>query len=418
MGKTFAEKILGNARGREVSAYDVVVVTPDFCMSHENSSAIISTFRDIGLDKVAYSDKIVVIFDHMVPAATEAYAQSQKVTREFVRKQKIRHFYDLNQGGGICHQIMCQEGYAAPGYITIGSDSHTCTHGAMGAFATGVGRSEMAALWATGEIWLQVPESIKITVTGKFSKGVSAKDLILTIIGDCKADGAEYMSIEFHGDGIADMTVSERMTLCNMGIEMGAKNAVCKPDDKVLKMLDKKIKGRAPEMIWADDDATYARIWEYDLDSIVPSVAKPHAVDNHAPVSEVQGTRIHQAFLGTCTNARLDDLRLAASILKGRKVAVRTIVNPASIQVLRDAMNEGIIQTLLEAGCTICTPGCGPCIGVSGGVLAAGEVCISTANRNFKGRMGSKESEIYLASPMTVAWSAVHGKIKDPREGV
>ena len=418
MKKTVAEKILGKACGRDVSAGDVVVVEPDFCMSHENSSAIITTFRTIGLGKVHRPDRLVIIFDHMVPAATEPYAQSQKVTRAFVKEQGIPHFYDLNSSGGVCHQIMCQEGFAAPGRIIVGSDSHTCTHGAMGAFATGVGRPEMAALWATGEIWLQVPESLKITVSGAFAAGVSAKDLILTIIGDCKADGADYMSVEFHGQGIEDMSVSERMTLCNMGIEMGAKNAICKPDNKVLDMLAGKNKGPAPEILWADENAVYAQCKDYDLSTIVPSVAKPHRVDAYAPVAEVAGTPIHQAFIGTCTNARLDDLRLAALLLKGKKVAVRTIVNPASTKVLREAMEEGIIQILLDAGCTLGAPGCGPCIGVSGGVLAAGETCISTANRNFKGRMGSKDSEIYLASPLTVAWSALHGEIRDPREGV
>ena len=413
---TFAEKILSKSCGKPVRAGDVVVVEPDFCMSHENSSGIIGTFRNIGLPRVPHPDRIVIIFDHMVPAATEAYAASQKVTREFAAEQGIANFYDLNSGGGICHQIMCQEGYAAPGRVIVGSDSHTCTHGALGAFATGTGRSEMAALWATGEIWLQVPESIKIDVSGSFNKGVGAKDLILTIIGDCKADGAEYRSVEFHGNGIEAMSVSERMTLCNMGIEMGAKNAVCKPDAKVDAMLAGKSRGRRPEAVWADEGASYAETWAYDCSAIVPSVAKPHTVDNHAPVSEVAGTRIHQAFIGTCTNARLDDLRIAAAILKGKRVAVRTIINPASARVLREAMDEGVIQTLVDAGCTLCSPGCGPCLGASGGLLAAGEACVSTANRNFKGRMGSKESDIYLASPMTAAWSALHGELRDPRE--
>ncbi|MEW5921556.1 MAG: 3-isopropylmalate dehydratase large subunit [Bacillota bacterium] len=416
MGKTFAEKVLGRAAGRDVKAGEVVVVQPDFCMSHENASSVYKTFRSIGVDKVWDNSRIVVIFDHTVPPSTEEYAYSQKIVRGFVAEQEIKHFYDMNSFGGICHQIMCQEGYAAPGLVIVGTDSHTCTSGAMGAFATGIGRSEMAAIWATGQIWLQVPRSMKITVTGSFKQGVSAKDLILKIIGDVGADGADYMSVEFHGPGIANMSVAERMTLCNMGIEMGAKNAVCKPDEKVRKILAGSLKSSNSEEIWADDDAQYDAELVYNLDQLEPAVVKPHNVDNFAVVSEVTGTKIDQAFIGTCTNARIEDLRLAAQILKGRRVAVRTIVNPASCMVFRQAMDEGIIQILLDAGCTINHPGCGPCIGVYGGVLAEGEVCISTANRNFRGRMGSRKSLIYLASPMTVAYSALFGEIRDPRE--
>ena len=311
---------------------------------------------------------------------------------------------------------MCQEGYALPGLVMVGSDSHTCTYGAYGAFSTGIGRSEMAATWATGKIWFRVPESMKITVKGSFKKGVSAKDLILKIIGDIKADGADYMSVEFHGPAISQISLAERMTLCNMGIEMGAKNAVCPPDEKVLDAIKDNAKTDKWEAIWADDDAVYAKELEYDLGELEPGVAKPHTVDNYAPVSEVAGTPIHQAFLGSCTNARIEDLREAAKILEGKEVAVRTIVIPASWKVYRKAMKEGILDILLDAGCIINNPGCGPCMGNHEGILAPGETCISTANRNFKGRMGNKESFIYLASPMTVAASAVKGAIADPRE--
>lgn len=416
MGKTFAEKILSIASGQDVKAGDIVVVEPDFCMSHENSSAVSRTFQTIGLKKVWNPDKIVIIFDHTVPASTEAYAESQKITREFVEQQGISHFYDLNSCGGVCHQIMCQEGYSVPGAVIVGTDSHTCTEGALGAFATGIGRSEMAAVWATGKIWLSVPESIKIHVSGKFPRGVYAKDLILKIIGDIGADGADYKSVEFCGPAIHEMSIAERMTLCNMGIEMGAKNAVCQPDDKVDAHLAGKAKLTDREPVWADEDAVYYKELYYYLEELVPCVAKPHTVDNYAPVKEVAGTKIHQAVIGTCTNARLEDLRVAAQIFKGHRVAVRTIIIPASVEVYRKALAEGLIDTFLEAGCIVSHPGCGPCAGVAGGILAANETVISTANRNFMGRNGSRESLIYLASPATAAYSALRGVISDPSE--
>lgn len=416
MGKTFAEKVLGKAAGYPVSAGEIVVVQPDFCMSQENVSAVSKNFQRIGIEKVWDPSRIVVIFDHTVPPSTEHYANSQKVGREFIERQGIGYFYDMNKFGGVCHQIMCQEGFSLPGLVIVGTDSHTCTSGAMGAFATGIGRTEMAAIWATGRIWLQVPASIKITVTGRFKPGVTAKDLILTVIGDIKTDGADYLSVEFHGEGIENMSVAERMTLCNMGVEMGAKNAVCRPDDKVLEIVRRKAKSERWETIWADEDAVYEKEFYYQLENIVPSVAMPHRVDAYAPVTKVAKTKIHQAFLGSCTNARLLDLRLAAAIMRGHQVKVRTIVTPASCEVYRQAIAEGIITELLEAGCTINHPGCGPCFGASGGVLGDGEVCISTSNRNFCGRMGSRSSQIYLASPATAAYSALFGEISDPRE--
>lgn len=416
MGKTFAEKVLGKAAGQDVKAGQVVTVEPHFCMSHDNAAPISKIFKKIGVDKVWNPDHLVIILDHAVPAPTDKHAENHKIIREFVKEQGIKHFYDVNSKGGVCHQIMCQEGFALPGLVMVGSDSHTCTYGAYGAFSTGIGRSEMAATWATGKIWFRVPESMKITVKGSFKKGVSAKDLILKIIGDIKADGADYMSVEFHGPAISQMSLAERMTLCNMGIEMGAKNAVCPPDEKVLEAIKDNAKTDKWEAIWADEDAIYAKELEYDLQDLEPGVAKPHTVDNYAPVSEVAGTPIHQAFLGSCTNARIEDLREAAAILKGKEVAVRTIVIPASWKVYRQAMEEGLLDIFLDAGCIINNPGCGPCMGNHEGILAPGEVCISTANRNFKGRMGNKESFIYLASPMTVAASAIKGAIADPRE--
>lgn len=418
MAKTFAEKVLGRAAGYEVSEGDIVTVYPDFCLSHENSSSICSTFQTIGVDRVYDPDRIVIVFDHTVPAPTGGYANSHIKTREFVKEQGISHFYDMNSKGGICHQILCQEGYSAPGLVIVGSDSHTCTHGAVGAFATGIGRSEMAAVWATGKLWMRVPQSMKITVEGKFNPGVTPKDLILKIAGDISSSGADYLSMEFHGEGISDMTIGERMTLCNMAIELGAKNAACRPDEKVFAHLRQRAKKKDWEALWADEEAHYVSHLHYNLEDIVPAVALPGRVDNYAAAASAEGKTIHQAFIGTCTNGRLEDLRIAAEILKGRRVAVRTIVQPASVEVYVAALKEGLIETFMESGCVVNHPGCGPCVGVCGGIIGDGEVCISTANRNFTGRMGSRSSEIILASPATVAASAIEGIVCDPRKYV
>ncbi|MDR2779704.1 MAG: 3-isopropylmalate dehydratase large subunit [Synergistaceae bacterium] len=416
MGKTFAEKALGRAAGHPVNANEVITVEPDFCMSHDNTGPISRTFKKIGVKKVWKPERLVVILDHGVPAPSSDHAVNHKEAREFMREQGAPHFYDVSSAGGVCHQKFPEEGYALPGQIVIGSDSHTCTYGAFGTFATGIGRTEMAAAWATGNIWFKVPESMKITASGKLKPGVSAKDFILKVMGDVKSDGADYMSVEFHGDGISNMSISERMTLCNLGIEMGAKNAVCEPDQKVLDFIKGREKSSDWEILWADHDAVYAKELKYDLGDIKPGVAKPHTVDNYAEITDVRGTKINQAFLGTCTNGRAEDLRAAAGVLKGKRVAVRTIVIPASWNIYREVMRDGTLDTLLDAGCIICNSGCGPCLGAHMGTLAPGEVCISTANRNFKGRMGDKESFIYLASPLTVACSAVAGEITDPRE--
>ena len=418
MGYTFAEKALGRAIGRAVNANEVVTVEPDFCMSHDNTGPISRTFKKIGVKKVWKPERLVVILDHGVPAPSSDHAVNHKEAREFMADQGAPHFYDVTSGGGVCHQKFPEEGFALPGQIVIGSDSHTCTYGAFGTFATGIGRSEMAAAWATGNIWFKVPESMKITATGRLKPGVSAKDFILKVMGDVKSDGADYMSVEFHGDGIENMSISERMTLCNLGIEMGAKNAVCKPDQKVLDFIKGREKSKNWEALWADPDASYVKELSYDLGGIVPGVAKPHTVDNYAEIGEVKGTKVDQAFIGTCTNGRLEDLRAAAEILKGKKVTARTIVIPASWNVYREAMHDGTLDTLIDAGCVICNSGCGPCLGAHMGTLAPGEACVSTANRNFKGRMGDKESFIYLASPRTVAYSAIKGVIADPREAL
>ena len=290
MGKTFAEKVLGRAAGYEVRANEVVTVEPDVCMSHDNGGPISRAFKKIGVEKVKYPERICFVLDHAIPAPSSAHAVNHKEVRAFAAEQGIPHLYDITSGGGVCHQKICEEGYALPGLVMVGSDSHTCTYGAYGAFSTGIGRTEMAAVWATGKIWFKVPESMKVTVAGKFNPGVSTKDFILKLIGDVKADGADYMSVEFHGQGIEDMSIAERMTICNMGVEFGAKNAVCKPDQKVLDAIKGKEKYSNWECVWADEDAVYAKEVSYDLGDIVPCVAKPHTVDNWAPIDEVKGT--------------------------------------------------------------------------------------------------------------------------------
>lgn len=415
MGKTFAEKILAMKAGlAEVVPGQIVTVRPDKLLTHDNTSAIAKTFRKIGVKRVADPNMNVVILDHVTPAANETYAQSHKETREFVREQGIAAFYDI--GEGICHQVLPEHGHALPGMLIVGSDSHTPLHGAFGAFATGIGRTEAAAVMATGEIWLRVPESMRIVVEGRMPERVSAKDLVLRIIGDIGADGADYKSVEFAGPAIEAMSVGSRMVLCNMAAEMGAKNAYVAPDAKTRAWLAGRTQAPYQEIV-PDPDATYVQVLTYDVSTLVPQVAKPHRVDNVVPVTEVAGLEINQALIGTCTNGRLEDLQAAADILRGKKIApwVRLLVLPASREVLLEAIQAGIITDLVAAGATLLNPGCGPCLGAHEGCMAPGERTISTANRNFKGRMGSPEAEIYLASPATVAASALKGVLTDPR---
>jgi len=415
MGMTFAQKILARKAGLDaIEVGQIVEVEPDYCLSHDNTAAIAKTFKKIGVDRVKYPERFVIVLDHTVPASTEKYALGHKEIRTFVRKQKIPNFYDA--GVGICHQVLPEKGFALPGTLILGSDSHTTTYGAFGAFSAGIGRSEMAVLYATGKIWLKTPETIKIVVHGKLQEPVTSKDLILKIIGDIGADGALYRSIEFTGEAVEKMSLASRMVLSNMAIECGAKNGYIAPDDKTFRFLE----GRAVREyypVYPDPDANYERVLEFDALELGPQVAKPHTVDNVVPIDEVEGTKIDQALLGTCTNGRLEDLRLAARILKGKKIAkgVRMLILPASQEVLLQALTEGLIETFVYAGALVLNPGCGPCLGAHQGVLAPGEVCLSTANRNFKGRMGSREAEIYLASPATVAASALAGVITDPR---
>jgi len=416
MGQTFAEKVLARKAGLEaVTPGQIVTVRPDKLLTHDNTADISQKFRRIGVERVSDPTMSVIVLDHVTPAANETYAANHKLIREFVAEQGIAAFYDV--GEGICHQVLPEQGHAWPGAVIVGSDSHTPTYGAFGAFAAGIGRTEAAAVMATGRIWLRVPESIQISIQGTLPPRVVAKDVILHVIGDLRADGATYCSVEFTGETVRALSIAGRMTLTNMAAEMGAKNAVVEPDEKTRAWLAGRVTHPYAE-IHADPDATYSRVVEYDVSDLAPQIAKPHTVDNVVPVTEVVGTQIDQCLIGTCTNGRLEDLRAAAGILRGRHIApgVRLLILPASREVLLAALEEKLIGDLVAAGATLLNPGCGPCLGAHEGAMAPGEVTLSTANRNFKGRMGSKEAFIYLGSPATVAASALSGVISDPRE--
>ena len=420
MGYTFAEKILSHYSGvSEVGPGQIVTVRPDHVLTHDNTAAIIQKITgELKEYGVVSSELPVIVLDHVVPAASEKTANNHKVIRQFVQDHDVKHFFDA--GCGVCHQIMVEKGLARPGMVLLGSDSHTCSYGAIGAFSSGIDRTEAASLLLTGETWLKIPQSILMRLENQLSKGVYAKDVVLHIIGDVSASGANYCSVEFHGD-ILQFSVDDRFTIANMGVEMGAKNAFFPVDQQTeIYLKEHDIKKSDYTAIYPDEDACYYLEKHYDLEDIVPQVAFPHSVDNVKPVTESVEIDIQQCLIGTCTNGRVSDLRVAVELLKGKQVHknVRLLVLPASRQIYIDAVEEGIIDTLVKAGAVILPPGCGPCLGAHQGVLAPGERCISTANRNFKGRMGCKEAEIYLASPATVAASAVHGKISDPREEV
>ena len=414
MKQTLAQKILAIKANRGfVQVGEIVEIEPDRVMSHDNAGLVIKQFQKIGVEKVWNPDKIVIILDHRVPAESVKTANAHKMIREFVQTQKIEKFYDIQ--AGICHQIMIERGYVLPGNLILGTDSHTTSYGSLGAFSAGIGATEMASVWAIGKIWLRVPESIKIKVSGRFQPGVYAKDLILFIIGMLKADGANYQSVEFYGPTIKSMSISERITLTNLSMEMGAKCAFVSPDTVTKRYLkDRTIS--VYETILADKRADYSSKFEIDVDTLEPQIACPHQVDHVKPVNEIKGKEIHQALLGSCTNGRLDDLEIAANILRGNKVNknVRMLVIPASMTIYKQMIEKGLMKIFIDAGCVICNSGCGPCLGAHQGILADGEVCIATTNRNFKGRMGSPNSEVYLASPATVTTSAILGKIDLP----
>ena len=417
---TFAEKILAKyGSEKKVVPGQILTVKPDHLLMHDNAAPIVSKIQPELKEYGIFSkDLPVIVLDHVIPAATEKNAVQHKQIREFVKKYKIKHFFDV--GTGVCHQIIVENGLALPGTVVLGSDSHTCSYGAIGAFSSGIDRTEAAALLLTGETWLKVPQSIKITLKGQLQRMVTAKDVILSIIGDVSASGADYCSVEFHGN-VHQFSVEERFTIANMGVEMGAKNAVFPVDDVTIKYLTSiGISKSKYTSINPDDDATYDRELTYNLTMIGPVIAVPHSVDKVKPIKDVEGIEIQQCLLGTCTNGRLSDFQIAAKILKGKTVHpnMRLLILPASRKIYLDALKEGLIKTFIEAGGTVLPPGCGPCLGAHQGVLAPGERCLSTSNRNFKGRMGCNEAEIYLASPATVAMSAVHGRITDPRKEV
>lgn len=402
--KTFVEKIFGAPQG------SIVFKKPDIILSHDNTASIFNTFRKMNGQRVKYPDKLLIVLDHNAPPATAKLSNQYQQIRDIVHDQGITKFHDA--GKGICHQIMA--GYAKPGMVIVGSDSHTCTAGAFNAFAAGIDRTEAAGLWCQGETWFRVPESLKITLHGKLKPGVYAKDISLWIIGMIGASGADYMSIEYHGEGVKTLSVSQRMTLSNLASEMGAKNAVFPLDNVLKEYLGSTWQGKG---IWADENAQYAKEIEIDLSETFPLVAAPHQVDNVKAVAELRGTKLHEALIGTCTNGRIEDLREAAVVLKGKKLPIgfQMVVVPASQKIYLQAMHEGLIEIFLKAGANVLSASCGPCLGTGQGIPADGYNVISTANRNFKGRMGNKESFIYLASPSTVAHSALAGEIVDPR---
>jgi len=411
------EKILANASGKQqVSPGEIIEANIDAAMIHDLTGPLaIKSFREIGAKKVWNNQRIVVIMDHIVPASSIISANLHRIVRNFVEEQHIQNFYDVGRGG-VCHQVMPEKGHVRPAEVIVGADSHTCTYGAFGAFATGIGSTEMAAVFATGKLWFRVPEVIKVDVTGKLQSMVTPKDVTLNIVGKIGADGAIYKGLQFSGSTIRKMSIEGRMVLCNMAVEMGAKAGIIEPDKKTLDYVkartDKPFKA-----VKSDPDSVYEKIVEVDVSALEPQVAVPHSVDNVKPVSEVEDIDVDQAFIGSCTNGRLEDLRSAAQILKGKKIArrVRLVVIPASQEIYLNALNEGLIKTFMDAGATIGNPNCGPCLGGHMGILAEGEACISSSNRNFVGRMGSTKSFVYLASPATVAASAITGKITDPR---
>ncbi|MCL7748548.1 3-isopropylmalate dehydratase large subunit [Halalkalibacter alkaliphilus] len=417
MGKTFAEKVLAEAAGVPVTtAGEVVNVYPKLIMSHVASWRCIRTIEKMGVDKLYDVDRIAMVMDHISPAQSAKIAADHKLCREFAKEKKVEKFYDVN--AGIAHVVLMEDGHVRPGMVIIGTDSHSTIYGALGAAGTGVGFSEVTATWVTGYLWMKVPESIKVNIEGPLAPGTSAKDLMLKLLGDLTADGATYYSVEFHGSYVNGLSISERMTLCNLAMELGAKFAYVRPDEVVRDYLRER--GVYPEdynEIHPDPDAEYVKTIEVDGSKLVPQVAAPHTVDNVKPIDEVKGIKVDQVFIGSCANAKYEDLAIAANVLKGKKVApgVRLIVTPASKNIMNRIVEDGIFQTLLESGALFTNPGCGGCAG-DGASMADGEVTLSTANRNFQGRMGSYHSEIYLASPEVAAATAIRGEITDPRE--
>jgi 3-isopropylmalate/(R)-2-methylmalate dehydratase large subunit len=415
VGKTLAEKILSAKSRTDAKAGDIVIAKVDLAFAQDTTGPLtVRQFQNSGMGKLANAQRTVLFIDHAAPSPSANLANDHIVLRDFARQ---RGCILSEAGDGVCHQIV-QEAYARPGDVVVGADSHTVTAGGLGAFATGMGSSDVAVAMGLGKNWFRVPETFKIEVNGVFQKGVGAKDLILHLIGMIGADGATYKSLEFHGSAIKKMDMSGRFTIANMAVEAGAKAGLFASDETTKKFLKAEGRGNDYTAIEADADAVYEKTIEIDAAKLEPTVSKPHTVDNTALAKELKGTKIQQVVIGTCTNGRLEDLAVAVSILKGKKVAkgIRLIIAPASRRIMLEAINKGYIKTLVESGAIILPPGCGPCMGLHQGVLGDGEVCLSTANRNFQGRMGNPKSFIYLSSPATAATSALKGEITDPRE--
>lgn len=413
MGSTIIEKIVRNNVGREVKPGDIVTVNVDRVMIHDIFIPFVaSKFEEMGFQKLWDADKVVLIYDHLVPASQVDDTRHFKVGNEFVQKYGMKN---IHRSDGICHQLMTEAGYVKPGDIVFGTDSHTTTYGCVGAFSSGIGYTEMASILGTGTLWIKVPETIKVNITGTLPENVMAKDIILKLIGDLGADGATYKALEFTGDTVEKMSVASRMSMSNMAIEAGAKCALFTPDEKTAEYCGMELTDTEKDLV-GDADAKYCRIIEYKAEDLVSVMACPSNVDNVKPVSELEGKAIDQVFIGSCTNGRLEDLMAAAEILKGKKVApfVKLIVTPASRKIYREAVENGTIAVLAEAGAIVTHPSCGLCCGRTGGILTDGEVVVATNNRNFLGRMGTSKVGIYLASPKSAAACAVAGKIVAP----
>ena len=428
MGMTVVEKILARASGlASVKSGDVVEPIVDLAMSHENAALVINQFKEVyagtGREATPWDpSRIAIIFDHRVPAESPKTATNQKRIREFVTQHSIAKFHDVRGDvGGICHQILPEYGYVRPGFVVVGTDSHTTSHGALGAFSFGIGATEMASVWTLGfAVNVEVPATIKVVVSGEFSEYVGPKDLILHLIGKLTAQGANFRAIEFHGETIRKMSTSGRLVLCNMSVEAGATSGIVPGDEETRRYLREEA-GVAEEipLTTPDTDAIYERVVEIDVSALTPQIACPHMVDNVKPIAEVAGTKVQQIVIGSCTNGRLDDLAMAANILRGKKVAqgVRMLVFPASGRIFGQALDLGYVHDLMKAGAVVMNSGCGPCLGVHEGALGDDETALSTTNRNFKGRMGNPKSEVYLCSPAVAAASAITGTITDPRQG-
>jgi len=415
--KTFAQKALERASGvNDLKPGDIADVAPDIYMSHTASWRCIAAFEKLDGAVLKHPERVAMVMDHISPARTSLVASQHRRSRQFAEAQGIDKFFDVQEG--ICHLALMENGCVRPGDVIIGTDSHSTIYGALGALGTGVGFSEITAAWALGTIWMMTPESIKISLEGRLPLGVYPKDIMLKLIGDLTADGATYKSIEFHGGLTRALSVSERMTLCNLSMEMGCKNAYVPPDEKTFEFCrEAGVENPESSALYPDEGATYSETVNLDVSKLEPQIACPHVVDNVKPISDVVGLKLDQVFVGSCANAKYDDLVEVASILKGRKISptVRMMVTPGSRGILKRATEEGLLSILIDAGALITNPGCGGCAG-DGGAMGDGEVTLSTANRNFRGRMGSYESDIYLSSPATAAASALTGSITDPRE--